>query len=209
MAHPYEANGAIYDDFRAITVGTSLSGRTSTSGHTWTVYQGTWEIQDGTGFGGTDDGNVATSIAPATYGRAGIDFGSAECDVEATLERPIELVLSGGVMVRRTGSGFYAIRAGDDDVTISRITNADVPTDLAVYTGLTIADASVVRAVCSGNDITAYLDGVELGTVTDATYAGTVHGLFQRFSGNDSWRFYAFNMHPPTRPSGIVVGSIV
>lgn len=207
-------NGSIYDDFRAVTVGTDLNGRTSTSGHTWSTLQtgdGTWEVQSGTEYGGTVQGNVVGAVT-GTRMHAGIDFGSADCDVETTLERPVELTTAAGLMVRRvvigSDDGYYYVSLFGGTVTIAQRDPFDVITDLGSWSGLTVPSLSVLRAVCSGSSISAYLNGVLLGSVTDSTYSGTTHGLWQRFSGaTNSYRFYTFNMHPPPR-TGILVGSI-
>lgn len=208
MSHSYTPNGSIYDDFRDATVGASLSGASTDSGHAWTQYKGTWQIEAGTGWPGTADGNTGTSVPSSTFGRLGIDFGSADVDIEATLERPKELATSGGLLLRRTAAGYYIVAATPTQVVIEHRPNDDsTSTNLATYSGLTVGDLSVLRAVASGSTISAYLDDDLLGSVTDSTYSGTVHGLYQRFSGNDSFRFYAFNMHP-VPVSGILVGSV-
>lgn len=209
MAYSYAANGSVYDDFRPIATTTVINTRTSDSGHTW-GYRGAspanWTIQAGTAWptGDPADGNVAG----ATTGRhqvIGIDFGSANVDVEVTLERPISSVLGAGLMVRRTADldSAYAVAVTSGSAGVYRMTGMNnvflepVLTTLATYNGLSPADLSVLRVVTSGNDITTYLDGVQLGTVTDSTYTGTVHGMYQDFGGStNSWRFYAFNMHP-------------
>lgn len=211
----WTANGPIYDDFRAVTVGTNINGRTTTSGHTWagTAASDDWEVQAGTEFGGTVQGNVGGALAGSRQ-HAWIDFGSSDCDIEATLERPADNTLSGGLMVRREAigddDGYYYVALASGEITIAQRDPFDVITVLGNWTGLTVPSLSVIRAVCSGNDISAYLNGTFVGSVTDSTYAGTNHGLYQRFGGtNQSYRFYAFNMHPPARPSGVLIGAVV
>lgn len=207
MSHTFEANGAVFDDFRAVTVGTTLSGRTSDSGHTWVQYNETWVVQDPVG---ADEGNAAGTSGIGSHARIGIDFGSADADVETTVEVWDGSANRGGLMLRRTASGFYTVSGGGGGgIEVYKVTNAGTQTLLASYGGGGLGDLTVIRAVCSGNDITVYRDGVEQGTVTDATYNGTVHGLYQRFAGADNAvRAYAFNMHPGTDSAKWAVDSV-
>lgn len=200
----WEANGDVYDDFRPLAVDTLLSGRTSDSGHTWAQYHVTWKIYDP---GHDSVGNIARGEG-GERGRIGIDFGTADVDVECVLEDDGTGSLEAGLMLRRTAAGYYTVAFFAGQVSIAKITEFSVETGLATYTGLSGGELGVLRAVASGNDITAYWNGVELGTVTDSTYSGTVHGLWQRFGGvNNSHAFYAFNMHP-VRTRGWKVGAI-
>lgn len=186
------ANGSVYDDFRAVTVGTSLHGRTSTSGHAWFEYTAgyLWQVYDV----GASEGHVAGS-ANGTFTRHAIDFGSADADVEVTLFPDAQ---SAGLSLRNGADSYYYVRLfGGTDVEIVRRAPFGVLTTLDSWS-VSVSDPAVLRCVMSGNDFTVYFDGVELGTVTDSTYTGTRHGLFQRFGGDpDNTMFYAFNMHPP------------
>lgn len=206
MSHTFVPNGTVYDDFRDLTIGTTINTRTSDSGHTWGSRHRTetWQIQDGTHFGGPDEGEVAGTSGD-TYNMLGIDFGSADADVLITIERPIDLALRAGLMLRRTAdlNSCYTVTLFGSTVQVDKVTGITNPfldpveTTIATWTGLTFGEMSVLRAIMSGNDIDAYINGAFVGSVTDSTYTGTIHGMFQRFGGTTtSYRFYAFNMSP-------------
>lgn len=204
MPDSWTPNGSVYDDFRALAVDTLLSGRVSDSGHTWVQYHVTWKIY-APGHGTV--GNIARGEG-GQRGRIGIDFGTADVDIECVLEDDGEGTLGGGLMLRRDGIGYYSVQFSAGNVYVLGITEFSVETPVATYTGVSGGELSVLRVVTSGNNITTYVDGVELGTVVDSTYAGTVHGLWQAFGGvNNSHAFYAFNMHPPAA-GGWQVGSV-
>lgn len=199
----WEANGSVYDDFRPLAVSTPLSGRTSDSGHPWIIYNGTWQIYASTPASGVVEGNCAGTTG-GSHTRCGIDFGASDVSVEVTLEHSTALALGAGLMLRRDASGYYLARNDE----LQKVTTAGTITVLDTYAG-SLTNASVLRAECVGSTITVFQDGVEVGGATDSTYGGTIHGMYQRFGGNDtSYQFYAFNMHPPSRPSGILVGAI-
>ena len=193
------ANGSVYDDFRPLTVGTALSGRTSDSGHTWVQYVGTWAVQAADVIG-----NRAGAAAPTGHSRIGIDFGSADVSVEVTVHIPAASN-SSGVMFRRTTGGFYVFRvAAGAATTLDKVTSGGTITNLG--TGSTTTNSAALKVVCSGSTIDCYIDDVLDISVTDSTYAGTVHGMYMRFGGTGNVGFYAFNMHPAPATRGLVVG---
>lgn len=207
------ANGSVYDDFRSVALSTALSGRTSDSGHTWVQLNGTWVINSG-----ATEGNAAGTSSTGTEGAMlGIDFGTADVDVEAFLEQN-GFRNSFGVLFRYVNSGgtiggYWAGKSGSSSYggltkfSYNGFTWTD--TFIAAFDDIgqgNIDDGDVVRVVASGSSIVCYRNGTQVLSTTDSSYNGTTHGLFQRFSGTtSSGQFYAFNMHP-VRTSGWTLG---
>lgn len=197
MSHPYEALGSVYDDFRTVAATTVISGRTSDSGHTWVQYRGTWTVQ--TPSGGAD-GNVAAAAPSTTRSRVGIDFGVSDVEVEGTFWM-IAPANRGGLMVRRTASGYYSCAGASSVLRLTRSTDGGSDTLLAEGTNaLNDLEENVIKVICSGSTIDCYLNGVLEISVTDSTYNGTIHGLWQSFGGVANVAALAFNMHPSTTP---------
>lgn len=185
----YIANGSVYDDFRPLAVGTSIPGRVSDSGHTWVnLSSRNWQVVD-LGLAGHSVRAISGSRQ-----RVGIEFGTADVDVEVVLQ---DLdTQSAGLSIRNSVFDYYRVSAfGDTQVDVILVQGA-AETILATYTSLNLSDEAWLRCVASGSTLTTYLDGVQLGSVTDSTITGTNHGMFCRFGGG-GYNFYAFNMHPP------------
>lgn len=206
----FVANGSIYDNFTPVATGTNLNGRTTDSGHTWSAIRGVWAVQTGNSLG-----NVAGTSSGGEVCVLTTDFGTADVDIEATLElqnvrnpwgvclRHHETGGIGGYWAGSNGSAYGGLEAyawdGSNWVYTTVASFSDVGNG-------DIKDGDVVRVVASGSSITCYRNGTQVATATDSTHSSTTHGLWQRFSGaTSSGRFYAFNMHPSTS-RGLVVG---
>lgn len=207
MTTTYFPNGSVYDDFRAVTPAT-LIGRVSQSGHTWVNMSGsgTWDIVDDTP-NGAAEGNVAMCNV-LNNGRAGIDFGTADVSVETVLHLPDPDIApdgapsgSAGLFFRGTLTTQYSLVYFAGSVYLSSPT-----ADLANWVVGPIVDGDYIGVVAAGSSISAYWNGALLGSVTDSSSTGTVHGLYNRFHGPSEIKFYAFNMHPER--AGWIVGAV-
>lgn len=206
MATTLVANGAVYDDFRGLSVGTALSGRTSDSGHTWVQHLRTWEVQDTPNPVGHGEGNRAGATG-LQYAQLGIDFGSADVEIEAFMHRPDASSNAGSLMLRRTSVGMYTLNISATSMSLRTFIHSTEAIAVLDSVSVSALNKSVIKIVASGSTIDCYLDDVLEMSVVDSTYSGTTHGMFQHFTGSTNWGFYAFNMHP-SGAEGWTVGSI-
>ena len=207
MATTLVANGAVYDDFRPLSVGTALSGRVSDSGHTWVQHLRTWAVQDTPDPAGHGEG-LRAGATGLQYAQLGIDFGSSDVEIEAFMHRPDASSNAGSLMLRRDGVGMYTLNVAATSMSLRTFVHATEAITVLDTASVSALNKSVIKIVASGSTIDCYLDDVLEISVVDSTYGGTTHGLFQHFSSaTSSWGFYAFNMHPGGA-EGWTVGSI-
>lgn len=160
----------IIDDFSEADT-TNLSAKaTDTAGFSWTVQAGTLRVM----------GAAAALTAANANASATVDPLIADVAVQATVP-----VLPGGAdtagVVARATDGNNHLRlvvggATDNNVRLIR-RQAGVNTNLQTWAGRAAGDT--LRLVCVGNQVSAYRNGVLLGTITEAfNQTATKHGIF-------------------------------
>lgn len=142
-------------------------------GSNWTARAGTFAIvsnQFNINASGGTNGYTEVNSATANF----IDDHEAEITVHALATADYV-----GPAVRITASGCYCIRADGNSLTGRRIHRIDGTTRTQIGTvniGCSNGDTLKLRAV--GTTITAYVNGVQVDSVTDATYSTGQPGVF-------------------------------
>ncbi len=167
----------------------------------WTTMQGSWRIW----------GNQAASTGSAIHlaywdTDTFADDHYAQAKIYNSLGRS-----AGGVGVRLTGNRGYVavVGGGRDEITVYRI-DAGVQTSLFAFTGISplIGDGDMIRLEVEGSTLRPKVNGVSLGTTSDATYTGGSAGL-ATLGGNEPGLddFEADNMAaaPTSTPAYVII----
>lgn len=186
-ATPASATGGCtltrYDDFTRGTYG-ALTGSTSTSGHTWTDYSGTWTTAS------TSSG-IAYFSSGSGRGFTGFDVGSSTTQhVAVTLESGGGGQNLGPILGATTNSGYMAGNGALYKITsISSGTSTIVANFSRNYTAGDVVDMTL----SGGNTINVYFNGTLEATYTDPSpLGGTKIGMYQRFTGTSNGAFRDF-----------------
>ena len=150
-----------------------------------------------------------TIVSDVVYTNAASAFVVAtRSDVSADNDQYAEIVVTGvgsasfeiGPAVRVTGANYYTLQVSSGLFQISKMNNGTFSTLLTLSSAVTIANGDVIRLTARGNVLTAWHNGIAIGSISDNTYATgqpglwgfgattTVNGATSWKAGNYSWQ---------------------
>lgn len=154
------------DDFARADA--SLDGITSPGGVTWDNINGDPHIESGLAGAGSSGGYVALAVDVAFASDSGNQYAQLKFDSvspRAVICYSPESSLIGNSyqLANWDGSLYTILRADDDGAGTTSFTILDASAE-------TPANGDIIKLAREGNDVVAYLDGVEMARATDTTY---------------------------------------
>ncbi len=162
---PLPLQGGIrFDDFNRSDSSSSL-GTPSDGGSAWTAQAGTWGI------------STNKAYCPSGSGIVGLDSGTADVDVQATLSQSGAANDCGVAGRIGDANNLLFLRRNAGAYDLYKLVAGSFT---GLFTGVgTYADGDVVKLSMSGSTIKAYVNGVQIGTTQTVTdlVTNTQHGF--------------------------------
>lgn len=152
-------------------------------------FGGTWSAVNGGAFAITSNTLVA-GPGTANHQDLTIDDGRPDGTIQTKIVTSGGSVV-GGIVFRANGTNnanaYVFYRNGSGSYTLRRRDNGGSYTLLGTATGVTGTFNDVIQVVLSGSSIVCKINGTTYISVTDATYAGTRHGLYVGYASGQSY----------------------
>jgi len=167
-------------------------------GQSWTTSAGTW---------GTPSAGVGRFSSAVTNAVAFTPVGTPDQDVSLDIKVNVGFANLNGPAVRiADGNNYYSLQIVDNASINLVKTVAGVSTTIASYAGLNLIDGTIhtLRLVVSGNVLTSYVDGVQVGIAVDGALAtGNNAGIKSPNGSSPSQStFFNFSVKTPVYSDG-------
>ena len=156
------------------------------------TFGGGWKVAFWAGFAISASGTTADLGGYANHGGSEIDAGTSDAIVETDILSGATPANSAGVSFRGSGGGsgsfnrytFHWVDGG----TLIRITRQDTGAILAQDTFSVSPDTTYAfKVILVGTSIKAYVNNNPIFDITDSTFNGTFHGIYQYFGNDTRW----------------------
>ena len=189
---PVSAGGGVITDTFTRANNASSLGNTET-GQAWQIIDGTWGVVNGTMY--------KSAGAADSRNRAVVDFGSTDMLVTITLANALGGIAYPGIIAGFENEDAYYMLVLLSQSTVIRRAGGSSATIISAL-GTTGAGETMslgIKEVGGSTVVTAFRNGVQIGTYTDSLAGrpvGTKAGVYS-FSSNTQTRFDNFQIEAP------------